>query len=91
MPVQVVLAEYLERLRKEQESKPLGERLMIPTIKQFASEAGISRPAFSDFANDKNQSINKQLVDTTIRVLRSLGHSTKIDDVITYREIDEAH
>lgn len=88
MPVEIVLAKYLDKLRQEQGTKPLGERLMVPTIKQFADEAGISRPAFSDFANDKNQLINKQLVDTSIRVLRSLGYPTRIEDIVIYREPD---
>lgn len=84
MAVKVILRDYLVNLKEQEQTKPLPERRHIPTVVQFADAAGVSKTGFLDFTHNRNQSINRKIMNCSIKLLRACGFATDISDLVVY-------
>jgi DNA-binding Xre family transcriptional regulator len=79
---------YLDDLRNIQHALPADQRREVPTMTELAREIGISKTNFSKIARGHVNSLNLDLGRKLIRALRRRGFDTKVQDIVTYVEID---
>lgn len=84
MGVKIIFDDTFNKLKDEQKTKPPRERLIVPTIQELADAVGISKTAYINFMKDRNESINKKAVETTVRLLNEYGHDIIWTDIVTW-------
>ena len=82
--MKVIFDDTLKRLKNEQKEKPPRERLIVPTIQELVDAANISKTAYINFMKVRNESINKNAVETTARLLNEYGHSVTWNDIMAW-------
>ncbi|GIK38013.1 MAG: hypothetical protein KJ077_25740 [Anaerolineae bacterium] len=87
MTVRVTVKEYLEKLEKEESTKPVMQRKPIPTPAAMAEAAGVTRQTMYNFlSRDNHQRVDLDLLNSIITQLRRYGHKTQLTDVLKYIE-----
>ena len=89
MPVTVVIREYLNKLQEQENQKPASERRSIPTVREMAAAADLSKTGFINFTQNRTNSIRRHVVDSIITQLRERGFDTDINDLVVYQAPDE--
>ena len=78
--VKFTLAAYLKRL----EAAALeGDPRPVPTIKELAKVAGISRVSMSNLANGNRESVNTETLGAVMGELRRRGFDVEIQQLFT--------
>ena len=77
--VQVVLKEYLMRLKVAQYDSPKSIRRQVPTLIDLAKAAGVTRQTMSRFVNNETLGINREILTSIILELRRYGFDPKPD------------
>ena len=85
MPMVVVVDQTIRRLKKEEKKKPPNERLIVPTVRELAINAGISKTAYINFMKNRNDTINKNVVESTLKLLKDCGHNVGYNDIVSFR------
>ena len=80
----VTLAEYLERLKQEEGSKPESTRREVPTYLRLAKYSGLTFKTISKFANGHMKCFKADTLNSIINGLRSCGFDTNLSDILIY-------
>lgn len=67
-------------------AKVHGPRLDVPTIKDLATEVGISRVQMQRIVSGNIDSLKLKVGGEVIRVLRDRGFQTDVSDILEYRD-----
>ena len=86
MAVEVTIKRYLEVVRAQEILKPESERRKVPRIEDFANAASVTKTAFIDFMNNKPRGINRDIMDSSIKLLRKSGFAVGITDLVAFTE-----
>ena len=84
--VQVVLKEYLMRLKVAQYDSPKSIRRQVPTLIDLAKAAGVTRQTMSRFVNNETLGINREILTSIILELRRYGFDPKVGDLLVIEE-----
>ncbi len=84
--VQVVLKEYLMRLKVAQYDRPKKIRREVPTLIELAKAAGVTRQTMSRFVNNETLSINREIFTNIILELRRYGFDPKVGHLLVIEE-----
>ena len=84
MLIKVVLKEYLDDLRAQEQHKPVHRRRVLPTISELAEAAQVSKPAVNDLLNNANRGINREILGQAIQLLRGRGFQVDVSDLVVY-------
>jgi hypothetical protein len=84
MTIKITLKEYLQQIKNEEKKKPIQHRRVVPRIVDFAEVAGVSRTGFIKFMNNSNKGFSREMVGSTMMLLRSRGFPVEVQDLIVY-------
>ncbi len=85
------LNSYLLRLRAAELEKPVSKRLRVPTITDFAKDAGVSRATMHRLttSSDGVVRVNLKIMSSVLMTLHRAGFVPTVNDLWTIREMDE--
>ena len=79
--VKIVLRDYLRRLTYENQGK-----MFVPKVKDFIIVTETTESNFYKFLRNEQTNINRSFVDASLKLLRSYGFDTQINDIIKFEE-----
>lgn len=86
MPVRIALKHYLDTIAYEEGFKPRKDRRKIPTITALAGDVGITRSQMHRILSNEVKSLNLDVADKIITVMRQRGFDMAITDIVDYRD-----
>jgi DNA-binding Xre family transcriptional regulator len=86
MPVRIALKHYLDTIAYEEGFKPQKDRRNVPTITALADEVGITRSQMHRILSSEVKSLNLDIADKIITVMRQRGFDMAITDIVDYRD-----
>ena len=86
MPVRIALKHYLDTIAYEEGFKPQKDRRKIPTITALAGEVGITRSQMHRILSNEVKSLNLDIADKIITVMRKRGFDMAVTDIVDYRD-----
>ena len=86
MPVRIALKHYLDTIAYEEGFKPQEDRRNVPTITALAGDVGITRSQMHRILSNEVKSLNLDLADKIITVMRQRGFDMAITDIVDYRD-----
>ena len=86
MPVRIALKHYLDTIAYEEGFKPQKDRRKIPTITALAGDVGITRSQMHRILSNEVKSLNLDIADKIITVMRKRGFDMAVTDIVDYRD-----
>ena len=80
----ITFNEYLENLRKLENTKPEGERREVPTVRQIALSTGMKKTTANTLMKGRVNAVNLNKLALIIDDMKSRGFNTKITDFLAY-------
>lgn len=84
--VHIILKQYLERIKQEENAKPPHERRRVPSIAELARAIGIDPVNLSRLANNRVNDLRLTTASKIIRTMRDFGFPMQVDDLIEFVE-----
>ncbi len=83
----VVFGDYLRRLEREENQKPLEQRRRVPSIEELAVELDLHPVTLRNIANNNIKKLDLETAGKAITLMRRLGFQMKDTDFVRF--IDE--
>ena len=84
--MRIALKHYLDTIAYEEGFKPQKDRRNVPTITALADEVGITRSQMHRILSSEVKSLNLDIADKIITVMRQRGFDMAITDIVDYRD-----
>lgn len=84
----VVFGEYLKRLEREEDEKPLTQRRRVPSIEEIADELGIHPVTLRNIANNNIKKLDLETAGKAITLMRRLGFAMQGTDFVRFVELE---
>src|SRR5688500_18364815 len=82
----VVFGEYLRRLEREENLKPLAHRRRVPTIEELAVELELHPVTLRNIANNNIKKLDLETAGKAINLMRRLGFPMRDTDFVRFIE-----
>ena len=86
MPVRIALKHYLDTIAYEEGFRPREARRKVPTVTALAGDVGITRSQMHRILSNDVKSLNLDIADKIISVMRQRGFDMAITDIVDYRD-----
>lgn len=80
--MKIVIKDYLKRLEYEELQRPAAERRRVPSLRELAEAVPLSRMAMYRLVGGQTKFINRDVIESVAKHLRSLGFEPKTTDLI---------
>ena len=84
--MRIALKHYLDTITYEEGFKPQKDRRKIPTITALAGDVGITRSQMHRILSNEVKSLNLDIADKIITVMRKRGFDMAVTDIVDYRD-----
>lgn len=84
--MRIALKHYLDTIAYEESFKPQKDRRKVPTITALAGDVGITRSQMHRILSNEVKSLNLDIADKIITVMRQRGFDMAITDIVDYRD-----
>lgn len=84
MSVQVMLSEYIKKLKAEESVRPVHLRRHVPTIRELVEASGTTESNYYKFLRNDQKDINRHYINSSIGLLRIRGFDVQLCDIIKY-------
>lgn len=84
--MRIALKHYLDTIAYEEGFKPQKDRRKIPTITALAGDVGITRSQMHRILSNEVKSLNLDIADKIITVMRKRGFDMAVTDIVDYRD-----
>lgn len=84
--MRIALKHYLDTIAYEEGFKPQKDRRNVPTITALAGEVGVTRSQMHRILSNEVKSLNLDIADKIITVMRQRGFDMAITDIVDYRD-----